>query len=43
MLVFAQMGVLGALVNAFETSVRCVIPDLVRRQAGAPRAVPMAT
>ena len=23
------MGVLGALVNAFETSVRCVIPDMV--------------
>eukprot|EP01051_Picozoa_sp_SAG22_P014943 SAG22_NODE_1884_length_3377_cov_29.524100_3_plen_502_part_00 len=28
-LMFIQMGVLGALVNAFETSVRCVIPDMV--------------
>lgn len=29
LLLFAQMSLLGALVNAFETSVRSVIPDLV--------------
>ena len=32
-LVFLQMSVLGALVNAFETNVRSVIPDLVSGDA----------